>query len=80
MHAAGLALFLYAATMIVPQTQEAALTAPPAAIAATQTVTSPDHAPPHPLTPRVPPVERPPDSLLRIVLEVAKVALQSHGH
>ena len=40
----------------------------------------PDPAPPHPLTPRTPPPERPPDSVLRAVLEVAKAAFVSHGH
>ncbi|MEA2163043.1 MAG: hypothetical protein QOK37_1170 [Thermoanaerobaculia bacterium] len=75
MHSIGLALFLYAATANSHQ----ALTMNTAVIRQAD-VTSPDPAPPHPLTPRTPPVERPPDSVLRAVLEVAKAAFNSHGH
>lgn len=81
MHFAGLALFLYTATVIGPQTQQATLTAPPAVGAPTQSVTSPDPAPPHPLTPRVmPPPDGPAAAALRVALELAKAALRSHGH
>jgi hypothetical protein len=79
MHTAGLALFLYAAAIA---NSHQALTAKAAVKlqAQTVTVTSPDPAPPHPLTPRTPPPERPPDSVLRAVLEVVKAAFVSHGH
>jgi hypothetical protein len=42
-------------------------------------VVSPDPAPPHPLKPRVPPIEYPSLTVLRGVLEAAKQVLR-HGH
>ena len=74
----GLALFLY--TAVANVAPPIALTHPPSVVAQAANVASPDHAPPHPLEPRIPPPERPPDSVLRFVLQVAKAALASHGH
>ncbi len=74
----GLALFLY--TAAANTQMPIALTHPPRVIAQAANVTSPDHAPPHPLEPRTPPPERPPESVLGFVLQVAKAALASHGH
>jgi hypothetical protein len=78
MHTAGLALFLYAAA--IANSQQALVAKAPVTLQAQTTVTSPDPAPPHALAPRVPPQERPPDSALRFVLEIAKAAFVSHGH
>ena len=50
MNSAGIALFLFAASVTVPNVQRAVLPPRPP-------VVSPDHAPPHPLVPRVPPAE-----------------------
>jgi hypothetical protein len=50
MHIIGIAMFLYAASVMTVPTQAVFLPPPPP-------VASPDHAPPHPLKPRVPPEE-----------------------
>ena len=71
----GLALFLYTAAANV---QPIALAHPPSMVAHAGGVTSPDHAPPHPLSPRIPLVEQAPKTFLGAVLQAAKTAL-THG-
>lgn len=73
MHFLGVAAFLYVASMTAVDVKQAILAPPPA-------VVSPDPAPPHPLKPRVPPIEYPSPTVLRGVLEVAGQILQRHGH
>ena len=73
---AGLALFLYTAAANVHQ--PITLTHPPSVVAHGGDVTSPDHAPPHPLSPRVPLVEQAPKTFLGAALQAAKTAL-THG-
>jgi hypothetical protein len=72
----GLALFLYTTAANVSLT----IAPPYAAGVSAQTggVMSPDHAPPHPLSPSVPLVERAPRTLLGAALQAAKTAL-THG-
>ena len=74
MHAAGIALFLFATAVNVPYLQQAVFAPPP--------VVSPDPAPPHPIKPRVPLVEQPSAaaSAARVALEIARSALRAHGH
>ncbi|HEV7429224.1 MAG TPA: hypothetical protein VGQ46_22955 [Thermoanaerobaculia bacterium] len=74
MHAAGVALFLFAATMNAPLAQHAVLAPPP--------VVSPDPAPPHPLTPRDPEARfnTPAVSLARVIGALAQGVLRDHGH
>jgi len=69
----GLALFLYTAAANVQQ--PIALAHPPSVVAHAGGITSPDHAPPHPLSPRVPLVEQAPKTFLGAVLQAAKTAL-----
>jgi hypothetical protein len=69
----GIAMFLYAASVMnVPA--QAVFLPPPAAVA------SPDHAPPHPLKPRVPPEETLTRAslLARALAAAAKAALGNH--
>jgi len=72
MHVIGIAMFLYAASVMTVPTQAVLLPPPPP-------VASPDHAPPHPLKPRVPPEESLTRAsvLARAIATAAKAAL---GH
>ena len=74
MHAAGIALFLFATAVNVPYIPQAVFVPPP--------VVSPDPAPPHPIKPRVPSPEEPTAiaSAARVALEIARSALRAHGH
>jgi hypothetical protein len=74
MHAAGIALFLFAATINTFPVQHAVLSAPP--------VVSPDPAPPHPLKPRDPEAkfDTPSVDLARLIGSIAKGVLRDHGH
>ncbi|HEX3071665.1 MAG TPA: hypothetical protein VHX14_24090 [Thermoanaerobaculia bacterium] len=70
---AGLALFLFTATANIPQS--IALAHPPSVITHAGGVASPDHAPPHPLTPRTHAVELAPKTFLGALMQAAKTAL-----
>jgi hypothetical protein len=72
----GLALFLY--TAAANTQMPIALAHPPSVILHATNVTPPDHAPPHPLSPRVPLVEQASKTFLGAVLQAAKTAL-THG-
>jgi len=75
MNPAGLALFLFVATMNTLPAQHAVLAPPP--------VLSPDPAPPHPLKPRDPEEARfdtPAVALARVIGSLAKGVLRDHGH
>jgi hypothetical protein len=78
MPAIGLALFLYTAAANI--TQPVAPHHPAGVTAQTGGIASPDHAPPHPLSPRVPLVEQAPKTFWGAALSLAKAALTNHGH
>jgi hypothetical protein len=76
MHAAGIALFLFATAVTAPNVHYAVLPPPPR-------VVSPDPAPPHPLKPRDPESARfdtPSVALARVLGALAKGVLRDHGH
>jgi hypothetical protein len=73
MNPAGLALFLFVATMNTVPVQHVVLSPP---------VVSPDPAPPHPLTPRDPEEKfnTPAVALARVIGSIAQGVLRDHGH
>lgn len=87
MHVAGFVIYLFASSFTAPHIQTATLITPPAETTVTgePTVTqegipmrSPDPAPPHPLTPRVP-LETPRSALARTALTLVKAIVRSSG-
>jgi hypothetical protein len=74
MNSAGLALFLFVATINTLPAQHVVLSPPP--------VASPDHAPPHPLKPRDPEArfDTPSVALARVLGSLARGVLRDHGH
>jgi hypothetical protein len=75
MNPAGLALFLFVATIRTVPAQHVVVSPPP--------VVSPDPAPPHPLKPRDPEqakFDTPAVSLARMIGAIAQGVLRDHGH